>query len=362
VSLFTAARRARVAVVVAVGAGLLATTPVVLTPAHADSTGNASAQVQVLLNKVHAIQAQAKAAELRYQVAFAAVSNSVSRSISDDEDSGKIADQAAAAQAAFTARLQGLYESGGPLAADAAMLSSGNVTEFYDQTMLARTVVRAQVAGVQAAVSDAHTAQLDAQRASKRAHYKIGTERAVATAAATVSALLAKQTSLLKQANKHLAAVHKAAAALAAEAASFSSITAASIAGLQILPPSAQYLALYKAAAPTCPGLSWTVLAAIGQVETGHGRNTSMSSAGAMGPMQFEPATFRAYAVDGDGDGIANIMDPADSIYTAAHYLCANGAGISPSALNGAILHYNHAVWYLDMVLKLAAMYASSYP
>ena len=66
------------------------------------------------------------------------------------------------------------------------------------------------------------------------------------------------------------------------------------------------------------------MLAAIGQVESGHGRNTSTSSAGAMGPMQFEPATFAAYAVDGDHDGVKSIMDPADAIYTAAHYLCAN--------------------------------------
>jgi membrane-bound lytic murein transglycosylase B len=102
------------------------------------------------------------------------------------------------------------------------------------------------------------------------------------------------------------------------------------------------------------------VLAAIGQVESGHGRNLSTSSAGAMGPMQFEPGTFAAYAVDGDHDGQASIMDPADAIYTAAHYLCANGAGYSPAGLSGAILHYNHAQWYVEMVLKLAGMYAAA--
>jgi membrane-bound lytic murein transglycosylase B len=77
--------------------------------------------------------------------------------------------------------------------------------------------------------------------------------------------------------------------------------------------------------------------------------------------MQFEPGTFAAYAVDGDHDGQTNIMDPADAIFTAAHYLCANGAGRGPSALSAAILHYNHAAWYVEMVLKLAGMYASQY-
>ena len=93
------------------------------------------------------------------------------------------------------------------------------------------------------------------------------------------------------------------------------------------------YLALYRPAAATCSGLPWPVLAAIGQVESGHGTNTGPSSAGAMGPMQFLPSTFAAYAVDGDGDGTADIWSPADSIYSAAHYLCANGAGGGPRGL-----------------------------
>jgi membrane-bound lytic murein transglycosylase B len=100
------------------------------------------------------------------------------------------------------------------------------------------------------------------------------------------------------------------------------------------------------------------VLAAIGQVESGHGRDTSTSYAGAMGPMQFLPETFDAYAVDGDDDGVADIMDPADAIYTAASYLCANGANRGPQPLYNAIWHYNHADWYVQMVLALAKMYA----
>jgi hypothetical protein len=115
---------------------------------------------------------------------------------------------------------------------------------------------------------------------------------------------------------------------------------------------------LYVAAARTCRGMSWTLLAAVGQGETGHGANTNSSYAGAQGPMQFMPATFQAYAVDGDGDGDRDILDPADSVFTAARYLCANGAGRGGEALARAVWHYIHAQWYVDLVLKLAGQYA----
>jgi hypothetical protein len=120
----------------------------------------------------------------------------------------------------------------------------------------------------------------------------------------------------------------------------------------------AAYLRLYRAAAATCRGLPWTVLAAIGTVETGNGADTTTSSKGAMGPMQFLPSTFAAYAVDGDGDGIANIQDPADAIYSAARYLCAWGAGLGGQSLYAAIFAYNHADWYVREVIKLAIAYS----
>ena len=119
----------------------------------------------------------------------------------------------------------------------------------------------------------------------------------------------------------------------------------------------ASYLRLYRSAASTCPGLPWTVLAAIGAVETGHGADTSVSSAGAMGPMQFLPSTWRYYGMDANGDGVADINNPDDAVYSAARYLCASGAGRGGQALYDAIFAYNHADWYVRAVLKLALLY-----
>ncbi|MGH3241033.1 MAG: lytic transglycosylase domain-containing protein, partial [Spirillospora sp.] len=121
------------------------------------------------------------------------------------------------------------------------------------------------------------------------------------------------------------------------------------------------YLDLYKQAARDCRGLSWTVLAAIGQVESDHGRNAGRSSAGALGPMQFMPATWKAYGVDGDRDGKADIMNPYDAIPGAAKYLCANGAGRGGKQLYNAVFRYNHAHWYVQKVLSLAKAYAARF-
>lgn len=120
----------------------------------------------------------------------------------------------------------------------------------------------------------------------------------------------------------------------------------------------ASYLALYRAAATTCPGLPWTVLAGIGAVETGHGANVHRSIKGAEGPMQFLPSTFAAYGVDGDGDGYADIQNPADAIYSAARYLCLSGASRGGQSLYDAIWAYNHADWYVRLVVEYANAYA----
>jgi hypothetical protein len=120
----------------------------------------------------------------------------------------------------------------------------------------------------------------------------------------------------------------------------------------------APYLALYRSAAATCAGLPWTVLAGIGAVETGHGANVHRSVKGAVGPMQFLPSTFAEYGVDGDGDRVADIHNPADAIYSAARYLCLWGAGRGGQSLYDAIWAYNHADWYVRLVIQYANAYA----
>jgi len=102
-------------------------------------------------------------------------------------------------------------------------------------------------------------------------------------------------------------------------------------------------------------------------VESDHGRSqlagvlAGANSAGAMGPMQFLAATWAAYGVDGDRDGVTSAYSPTDAIWGAANYLCANGAG-DPARLRDAIWAYNHASWYVDQVLAIAAGYAEALP
>jgi hypothetical protein len=133
------------------------------------------------------------------------------------------------------------------------------------------------------------------------------------------------------------------------------------------IPP--ELLPVYQTAADSCPGLPWSVLAAIGKVETDHGRSTApgvrsgANFAGAAGPMQIGVGgkagnTWAAYAVDGDGGG-ADVYNPVDAIFTAAGYLCANGAN-KGADVAGAVFAYNHADWYVTKVLAIASTYAAS--
>ena len=123
------------------------------------------------------------------------------------------------------------------------------------------------------------------------------------------------------------------------------------------------YLQLFQeSAAEYCPGLSWTVLAAIGQIESGDGQNVGPSTAGALGPMQFLPSTWSTWGIDGFGDtGPPDIMNPFDAVPAAARMLCADGAASGGAGLQQAIFDYNHATWYVDEVLTLAGEYAREY-
>ena len=97
----------------------------------------------------------------------------------------------------------------------------------------------------------------------------------------------------------------------------------------------------------------WQVLAAINEIETDYGRNLSVSSAGAVGWMQFLPSTWKTWGVDANGDGVADPYNPVDAIFTAARYLHAAGASQN---LSGAIFAYNHATWYVQSVLLRAKL------
>ncbi len=98
-------------------------------------------------------------------------------------------------------------------------------------------------------------------------------------------------------------------------------------------------------------GIPWPVLAAINAVESDYGRNLSTSSAGALGWMQFEPGTWREYGVSADGHHNPNPYDPRDAIFAAARYLKAAGGSQN---ITKAIYAYNHAGWYVDMVMSRA--------
>ena len=92
-------------------------------------------------------------------------------------------------------------------------------------------------------------------------------------------------------------------------------------------------------------GVQWEVLAAVNFVETGFNKLRSRSSAGAQGPMQFMPATWRAYGLGGD------VHDPRDAILGAANYLRASGA---PGDLRRALYAYNHSTRYVDAVVAFS--------
>jgi hypothetical protein len=101
-------------------------------------------------------------------------------------------------------------------------------------------------------------------------------------------------------------------------------------------------------------GIPWEVLASINKIETGFGTNLNVSSAGAVGWMQFLPSSWETYGLDANGDGRKDPYNPVDAICAAAHYLKVAGG---QKDLYDAILAYNHADWYAQEVLTYARAY-----
>jgi hypothetical protein len=163
-------------------------------------------------------------------------------------------------------------------------------------------------------------------------------------------------------------------------------------------------LAAYRHAAdlanrehPAC-GLPWPLLAAIGRVESDHGRFAGSVLLGnglsspriigvqlnghgtarvfdtdrgvldgdpvydrAVGPMQFIPSTWARYAADGNGDGVADPFNIYDAARAAANYLCAAGTELrSPAGQVRAVLSYNQSGSYVASVLGLEALYGGT--
>jgi hypothetical protein len=132
------------------------------------------------------------------------------------------------------------------------------------------------------------------------------------------------------------------------------------------IPPG--YLRQYRSAVRRCAGLSWAVLAAVGKVESDHGRSllpgvrSGWNTAGAAGPMQFGIGVGRAgnawdgYGGDFDRDGRTSVYDPGDAIPAAADYLCDHGA---PHHLDRALFAYNRSWSYVARVQRLARGYVA---
>jgi hypothetical protein len=102
-------------------------------------------------------------------------------------------------------------------------------------------------------------------------------------------------------------------------------------------------------------GVRWEILAAINEIETDYGRNLNVSSAGALGWMQFMPPTWKMYGTDANKDGRKDPYNPVDAIFAAARYL---KAANYENDVRAAIWAYNHADWYVDSVLLRARLIA----
>ena len=144
-----------------------------------------------------------------------------------------------------------------------------------------------------------------------------------------------------------------------------------------------RYLGFYADAASACRGLTWQVLAAIGKIESDHGRSSAPGVRSGVnrfgccaGPMQFNIRNGRPSTWDTWGTGVvAQVYDPAHAVPAAARKLCGDGLAqpqrirqdpcphvVGSAALHVALKRYNNACWYVHEVVTLAGRYTSTAP
>lgn len=325
--------------------------------AGADDVSDAQARADAASERVAALQKQVIEARRDYEATVQGLADAVNQELSADAAADAAARAALVAEQDRVGAIRALEQSGGSLAMVEGVLESASPTAFAVRMKLSTEVLDLLATGSEFTREAAVQSTKLAHRRDQGTTAAMYTVADVESAYARMDALLTEQEEILATLDTEAQNLARAArvqqridAQRAAAAAAASSASSEATAGG--IPRS--YLAIYRAAAATCPGLPWPVLAAIGQVESGHGTNTGPSSSGAMGPMQFLPSTFGAYAVDGDGDGVTDIWNASDAIFSAANYLCANGASGGPRGLYGAIYRYNHADWYVLMVMRVA--------
>ena len=334
-----------------------------LPPAASPSTPADLAQRQAdhAASRVRALTAQyrARAVVTDQAAGQLAAAFAIAEQARTDQETADVALHAQRAEQ--SRRIRALYAEG-PNGLGLALLTADSPQDALWQVStaprIARTLLdhsRDQVAQAQQLAGDSVVRARATQDAEQRLSTALGRMQ---DAAAGAQQLLAAATNLLARLSataRALRSAQAAAAALAAAqqaAAAQSARLAGAVGPVTALTMPSDFERAYRRAGGTCPGLRWTLLAAIGQVESGHGRNEGPSSAGAIGPMQFLPSTFAQYAVDGDGDGVTDPWDVADAVPTAARYLCASGAaGGTPAGVQAALFSYNHAQWYVDLVL-----------
>ena len=360
-------RRAAPLLVCAAAGALLCAAPAHAEPAPA-TAAQARAQAQAAEQAVREVGEHLERTGVALQRQQQALAQAVSTSIGAQVDADRTAAAASGARARSTQRVRSIYmDAGSGLGRSHALALLRSVSTGTDPALAVRGFDAARrgdadaQAGAQALAAGAAAASRAADDAATGAVSGLREvtgqlallQDALTAARQRVGALDAQAAQL--QAAEDAAAALAAAQAQAAQLAAAAERTAtASTASVHARSVPADYASLYPRAAATCTGMRTSLLAAVGQVESGHGVNVGPSSAGAQGPMQFMPATFAAYAVDGDGDGERSAWDPEDAVFTAAAYLCANGAGAGREGEAGALFRYNHADWYVAMVQRVA--------